>query len=441
MDGRAPVTTPRPGRAAFAALVGTTIEWYDFYVYATAASLVFAKLFFPAGTSHAVALMASFATFSVGFLARPLGGVVFGHFGDRIGRKSALVVTLLMMGVATLLVGLLPTYQTIGVAAPALLVLLRFVQGLAVGGEWGGAALIAVEHAPEKRKSFYGSFAQLGNSVGALLASGMFGLMSGFGPAALQDWGWRVPFLASAVLIIVGLVVRLKVEESPVLANALAAADRERKTAELPVREVFRTDWRSVLLGIGALPVAIGGYYVLTTFITAYATSDDVGMTETAILSALSFAAFVEIIATIIVSWLGDKVGARRIVIGGLIAVAVLATPQFLLMAPNSEGVIFAMIVIMRSGLSGTYGPLPVILSQMFTPRVRYTGISLSYQIAGAIFGGFAPIVCTALLSAMGNIWGVIGLLIAMCLLGIYCTVRAPRVGDTEISPAPASAA
>ena len=433
--------TRQPGRAAFAALVGTTIEWYDFYVYATAASLVFARLFFPAGTSPAVGLMASFATFSVGFFARPLGGLVFGHFGDRVGRKSALVVTLLMMGVATLLVGLLPTYATIGVAAPTLLVLLRFVQGLAVGGEWGGAALIAVEHAPEKRKSFYGSFAQLGNSVGALLASGIFGLMAGFGDEALRTWGWRVPFLASAVLVVVGLVVRLTVEESPVLADALAGAERERKAGELPVREVFRTDWRTVLLGIGALPVAVGGYYVLTTFLTAYATGDDVGLSETTVLSALSVAAFVEIVATLIVSWLGDKVGARRIVVGGLVAVAVLAAPQFLLMGTRDEAVILAMIVVMRIGLSGTYGPLPVILSQMFTPRVRYTGISLSYQVAGAVFGGLAPIVCTALLTWLGTIWGVIVLLIAMCVLGIYCTVRAPRVSDTAGAAAPASTA
>jgi MFS family permease len=338
-------------------------------------------------------------------------------------------------------VGLLPTYATIGAAAPALLVLLRFVQGLAVGGEWGGAALIAVEHAPEHRKSFYGSFAQLGNSVGALLATGIFGLMSSFGGGALQAWGWRVPFLLSAVLVIVGLVVRLKVEESPVLAEALADAQEKNKAAELPVRAVFRTDWRTVLLGIGALPVAVGGYYILTTFLTAYATGTDVGMSETAVLSALSFAAFVEIVATIIVSWLGDRVGARKIVVAGLIAVAVLATPQFLLMGTRNEALIFAMIVVMRIGLSGTYGPLPVILSRMFAPRVRYTGISLSYQIAGAIFGGFAPIVCTALLTAMGNIWGVIILLIAMCLLGIFCTLRAPRVGDTEAAPATAPAA
>lgn len=434
MDGRA-TTSRHPGRAAFAALVGTTIEWYDFYVYATAAALVFAHQFFPEDTSPAVALMASFATFSVGFFARPIGGIVFGHFGDRVGRKSALVVTLLMMGIATLLVGLLPTYGKIGIAAPLLLVVLRFVQGLAVGGEWGGAALIAVEHAPEHRKSFYGSFAQLGNSVGALLASGIFSLMSTLGDAALQAWAWRVPFLASAVLVIVGLVVRLKVEESPVLGAALAEAEHDQKARQLPVLEVFRTDWRSVLLGIGALPIAIGGYYVLTEFITSYATSKDVGMSATAVLSALSFAAFVEIIATIIVSWLGDKVGARKIIVGGLVAVAVLAAPQFLLMGTRDATIIFIMIVVMRIGLSGTYGPLPVLLARMFRPRVRYTGISLSYQIAGAVFGGFAPIVCVRLVSVMGNIWGVIILLIAMCVLGIICTLAAPRRVDDPVEP------
>ncbi|MEV0697176.1 MFS transporter [Saccharopolyspora sp. NPDC050389] len=414
-------------RAAFASFVGTTIEWYDFYVYATAASLVLGKLFFPTTADPFVGMMASFAVLAVGFFARPLGGIVFGHFGDRVGRKSALVTTLLIMGGVTFLVGLMPTYDAIGPFAPIALVVLRFIQGLAVGGEWGGAALIAVEHAPEHRKTFFGSFPQIGNSAGALLATGAFSIVSAFGEEALLSWAWRIPFLASAVLVLVGLVIRLRVEESPVFVEALSAHDTSQ---EAPVKEVLRTSWRTVLMGIGALPVAVGGYYIVTTFLLAYATTPEIGVSETTMLNALSAAAFLEIVATLITSWFGDRVGARRIVIGGLIAVAVLAAPQFLVVPSGNVALIVALLLVMRVGMSGTYGPLPKILSEMFEPRVRYTGISLSYQIAGAIFGGLAPIACTALLAAFGTPTPVVVLLVVMCLVAIACTAKARQVSD-----------
>ena len=415
-----------PGRAAAAAFVGTTIEWYDFYVYATAASLVFGKLFFPEGTSPLVGVMASFATYAVGFFARPLGGLVFGHFGDRVGRKSALVVTLLMMGVATFAVGVLPTYAAVGAVAPALLVLLRFVQGLAVGGEWGGAVLMAVEHAPAEKRTFYGSFAQLGNPSGALLATGFFSVMSGFGDEALLSWGWRVPFLASAVLVLVGLVIRLKVSESPVFAEV-------EQPAELPVRQALRSSWRAVLLGIGALPVAVGGYYVVTTFLLAYATNE-LSVDEQLLLNALSVAAAVELVATVVVSWLGDRVGARRVVIAGLAGVALLAAPQFLVLAGGGTALIFLVVAVMRLVMAATYGPMSAILAEMFPPAARYTSISLSYQVAGALFGGLSPLVCTALLAATGSVLPVVALLIGMCALSTVCLLKAPRHTD---APAP----
>ncbi|MGV2386693.1 MAG UNVERIFIED_CONTAM: MFS transporter, partial [Thermobifida fusca] len=291
MSKQSPPTTSSPLRAAIASFVGTTIEWFDFYIYATAASLIFATAFFPEDTDPLVGLMASFATFAVGFFARPLGGIIFGHYGDRVGRKSALVTTLVMMGTATFLVGLLPTYKQIGFVAPLLLVVLRFVQGIAVGGEWGGAVLISVEHAPENKKTFYGSFAQLGNPAGALLATGSFSLIAAVGNDFLYSWGWRLPFLASIVLVAVGLMIRLKVEESPVF-----TAVQEKAPKELPLRAALQGSWKPLLLGIGVLPVAVGGYYVVTTFLQSYGVTE-VGVSEQVILTGLSVAAFVELVA------------------------------------------------------------------------------------------------------------------------------------------------
>jgi MFS family permease len=408
--------------------VGTTIEWFDFYVYATAASLVFGTLFFPPGTDPMIGLMASFATFSVGFFARPLGGIVFGHFGDRLGRKSALVITLLMMGVATFCVGLLPTYEQAGFIAPLLLVLLRFVQGIAVGGEWGGAVLMAVEHAPENRKTFYGAFAQLGNPAGALLATGSFGLIAAWDADLLYTWGWRLPFLASVLLVLVGLLIRLKVEESPVFE---AVQENDGRPAELPLREAVRTSWRPLLLGIGILPVAVGGYYIVTTFLQAYGV--EVGVSEQVILNGLSLAAFVELVATLGVSWLGDRFGTVRVVTIGLVGVIVLALPQFLVMETGSTLLIFVMLCVMRLAMAAVYGPIARVLAQMYPPRARYTSISIAYQVAGAVFGGLSPIVCTALFAVTGSILPVAGLLMAMAVVSIACLAKAPRHQDDDL--------
>ena len=259
-------THSRARRAGFAAFVGTTIEWYDVYVYATAAALVFGPLFFPSDDPLAETA-AAFATFAIAFLVRPFGGILFGHIGDKLGRRVSLVITLLLMGVATVLVGCLPTYETIGIMAPILLILLRALQGLAVGGEWGGAVLMSVEHAPEKSKTFYGGFTQLGNPAGALLASGIFAIMSRFGDDFIINGGWRIPFLLSIVLIGVGLWVRYRVEESPVFEQKI-----EGRQQSMPLAFALRNNWKPILLGIGLLPISTGGYYLATTFATAYAT-------------------------------------------------------------------------------------------------------------------------------------------------------------------------
>ncbi|PWV54906.1 MULTISPECIES: MFS transporter [Nocardiopsis] len=427
MSERTAPTSPHPARAAVAAFVGTTIEWFDFYIYATAASLVFATLFFPADIDPMVGLMASFATFSVGFFARPLGGLLFGHYGDRLGRKSALVITLLMMGVATFSVGLLPTYEQVGFLAPLLLVVLRFVQGIAVGGEWGGAVLMAVEHAPENRKTFYGAFAQLGNPAGALLATGSFGLIAAWDTEILYDWGWRLPFLASVLLVVVGMVIRFKVEESPVF-----DAVQDDQPRGLPLGYALRTSWRTLLLGVGVLPVAVGGYYIVTTFLQAYGVTE-VGISEQVILTGLSIAAFVELVVTLGVSWLGDRYGTVRVVTIGLVGVGVLALPQFLILETGSTLLIVLMLCVMRVAMATVYGPIARVLAQMYPPQARYTSISIAYQTAGAIFGGLAPLACTALFAATGSILSVVGLLVGMVVLSVVCLARAPRYQDSEL--------
>ncbi|MFB7333844.1 MFS transporter [Streptomyces adustus] len=447
MTDRTTSRTPRsPFRSAFAALAGTSIEWYDFYAFATAAAIVFNDVFFPADMPTALKTLASFATFAVGFLLRPLGGIVFGHIGDRVGRKKTLVITLLMMGVASFAIGLLPTYDQVGVLSPILLIVLRLVQGLAIGGEWGGAVLIAVENAPKGRATFFGSFAQLGSSVGALLSTGMFSLMNMFGDDAFDSWGWRVPFLASAVLVVIGLVVRTKLEDSPVMEEIHAGQE---KSGRLPVAEVLNKDWKTVLVGVFSLATATGGYYVVTSYLLSYGT-DDLHLSESMLLNGLSLAAFLELVVTPFLSLLGDKVGAHRVVVGGLAGVVVLAIPQFMVMGTGSVALIYLMMLAMRFVMSALYGPIAAILADGFAPHVRYTGISLSYQICNLVFGGFAPVVAVWLASlAGGAYWPPAAALMAVSVIGIWCTLRlrtyhrrraAAATATAERTPVPAGA-
>ncbi|MGE8640793.1 MAG: MFS transporter, partial [Achromobacter sp.] len=293
-----PSTARQPVRAATAAFVGTTIEWYDFYIYATAAALVFGKVFFP-GADPFISTMASFGTFAAGFLARPLGGVIFGHLGDRVGRKNALMATLIIMGVATVGIGLLPSYATAGLWAPALLLLLRLAQGLAVGGEWGGAVLMAGEHASQARRTFAASFAQLGSPAGLILSLLAFRLLTTLDEADFVSWGWRVPFLISAVLLAVGYFIRVGVNESPDFAQVLERQER----AEIPAKEVLRTAWRTVLLCMGVCTVAIGGIYFTNTFMLSY-TTQTMGLPRTLILDCLFVVAIIQFLVQPLAAWL-----------------------------------------------------------------------------------------------------------------------------------------
>ncbi len=405
-------TARQPGRAATAAFIGTMIEWYDFYIYATAAALVFGELYFPSGDRF-VSTMASFATFAVGFFARPLGGIVFGHLGDRIGRKKALMTTLMMMGVATVCVGLLPDYSKVGMLAPVLLVLLRVVQGIAVGGEWGGAVLMAGEHAPQGRRTFFASFAQLGSPAGLILSLIAFRAVTSMDKADFLSWGWRLPFLASSVLLIVGIVIRLGVNESP----EFQRVKESNRTAKLPIAEVFSSAWGLVLLCIGANTIGIAGVYFTNTFMIAY-TTQYVGVTRSLILDCLFAVAIIQFVSQPLAAWLAERIGgARFLKIAALLAM-ISPYPMFMLVQSGSAVPMVIGIAIAVVCMASFYSVIAGFVSGIFPTRVRYSGISLAYQVCGAVAGGLTPLVGTWLAHRYTGQWWPLAVFYT-CLAGI----------------------
>ncbi|ROO87849.1 metabolite-proton symporter [Actinocorallia herbida] len=410
-----------PLRPAMASLIGTAIEWYDYFVYGLAAAVVFGPLFFPE-FSPTAGTLAAFATYSVGFLARPVGGVVMGHFGDRVGRKTMLVTSLLVMGTATMCIGLLPTYSTIGVWAPVLLVVLRFVQGLAVGGEWGGAVLMAVEHAPQSRKAFYGSFPQMGVPAGLILANlVLLGVSNAVGDAAFLAWGWRLPFLASAVLVIVGLFLRLSVEESPAF---LQMTEQEQR--RLPIIDVVRDHWRKVLLISGAFIGINAVAYVFMTFLLTY-TTQVLKMERSTVLTISLAAAGVWLLVTPWASILSDRHGRRRVLLSGSIALSVFA----LVLLPAADTTRLPLLIGAVLGLAVTmgavYGPMAALFSSQFPTPIRYSGTSLGYQIGSLLGGGIAPTVATALLSGYGSSTPITVYLVGTTVISLGCVAALVR--------------
>lgn len=379
----------QPIRAAIAAFVGTTIEWYDFYIYATAAALVFGKIFFPTADPF-VSTMASFGTFAVGFLARPIGGVVFGHLGDRIGRKKALMATLVIMGVATVCIGLLPSYNQAGLWAPALLLGLRVAQGLAVGGEWGGAVLMAGEHASHKRRTFAASFAQLGSPAGLILSLLAFRLLTNLDEADFLSWGWRIPFLVSAVLLLVGYFIRIGVSESPDFAKIL----ERQQTAEIPAREVLRTAWKTVVICMGVCTVAIGGIYFTNTFMLSY-TTQTMGLSRVMILDCLFVVAVIQFFVQPVAAWFADAIGTARVLIFAAVCSVFAPYPMFMLVNQGTSLSIIAGITIVLVFMAIIYSAMAGYISSAFQTHVRYSGISLSYQLCGAVAGGLTPLIGT----------------------------------------------
>jgi metabolite-proton symporter len=387
-------------KVAVASFIGTAIEWYDYFLYGTAAALIFNRLFFPS-FDPLTGTLAAFGTFAVGFVARPLGGAIFGHFGDKLGRKAMLSATLMIMGAATFCVGLLPTYDQVGAWAPALLVLLRLLQGLGLGGEWGGAVLMAVEHAPAHRRGFYGSWPQMGAPAGMLLANGVFAIFQKLPEEQFLAWGWRIPFLLSLALIGMGMFIRLKVAESPVFR---ARQQREAATAapKIPVLDALRTYPRQILLAMGARFAENGFFYIITTFILSYGTKQ-LGLESSTFLNGVLLAMTVHLVAIPAFGAASDRFGRRPVYLVGAVGCALLAFPFFWLVNTKETGLIWLAIVLGVIAHAAMYGPQASFFSELFGTRVRYSAASLGYQLASVFAGGLSPVVATALLAYSGG--------------------------------------
>jgi MHS family shikimate/dehydroshikimate transporter-like MFS transporter len=383
---------------ALASLIGTTIEWYDFFLYGTAAALVFNRLFFP-NSDPLMGTLYAFGTYAVGFFARPFGGIVIGHYGDKVGRKSMLVLTLVIMGVATFLIGLLPTYEQIGPWAAVALIVLRIAQGYGVGGEWGGAVLMAVEHAPPGKRGFYGSWPQIGVPAGLVLSTFVFAMFARLPEEQFLSWGWRVPFLVSALLVGVGLLIRMRIVETPAFSKVKASATEVRQ----PIVEVLTTYPKEVLLAMGARFAENGAFYIYSVFVLVYATQQ-VKIPQQTVLNAMLFAAACELAAIPFFGALSDRLGRRPVYLFGAIMTAVLAYPLFLLLDTGSTPlVVLAMFLVFVFSHAAMYGPQAAFLSEMFGTRVRYSGASLGAQLSSVLAGGLSPFIATALLRSYGR--------------------------------------
>jgi metabolite-proton symporter len=418
-------------RAALASSIGTTIEWYDFFLYNTSAALVFPHLFFPASSPYAGA-MASFATYAVGFVARPVGAAIFGHWGDRIGRKATLIVTLLVMGLSSAIVGILPGTAAIGAAAPLLLVLLRLVQGIAIGGEWSGSVLIAMEWGDQRKRGLLGSFAQLGVPMGLVLGTGGMTLLSATLSAdAFNSWGWRIPFLFSLVLVAVGLVIRLSILETPMFAKVAG----ERKTARIPVIDAIRHHWREILLSAGVRFSEQMPFYLFTTFVLSYVVSRH-GFTKTFVLKAVLAGAVCELVAIPLFSHLSDRFGRKRVYLTGAVLVGLIAYPYYAVLTHSGAGLIFVAVVISLVLHGMQYGPQASLIAENFPTHLRYGGAGLGYQLASVFAGGPAPLIATWLLHKTGTPYSISAYIVFAAVVTVACVLALPDRSRVDIDDA-----
>jgi len=428
---------PTPRRVALASAVGATIEWYDFFLYGTAAGLVFDKLYFN-GLDGPAAQFAAFATFAVGFLARPVGGLVFGHFGDRVGRKQMLLLTLVIMGVGTAAIGLLPTYDQIGVWAPIALVVLRVLQGIGVGGEYGGAVLLAVEYAPADRRGFFGSFAHVGVPGGLLLASGAFSVASLLPDAAFLAWGWRACFLLSVLLLGIGAYIRLSVMETP----SFARVQEQKQVSAIPLRDLVRRQPRALLLGMGTRFVEGFTFNFFSVFLLAYVVTN-LGLPKSWALNGIMVGATLGVVLVPIAGALSDKVGRKPVFRVGAWAALLLAFPVAALVQSGGQLAIFTALVAGLGLVYGTvYGPLAAFWSELFETRFRYTALSSLYQLSGVVASGLTPLIAAWLVTlGGGTLWWVAGYNVVVAAISLTCARFLPETRGQDLDEALGAAA
>jgi metabolite-proton symporter len=424
-------TTQR--RVLVASSIGSALEWYDFFIYGMASALVFGELFFPK-LDPSMGTLAAFATFGVGFFARPFGGLIFGHLGDRLGRKPVLVITLLLVGGGTFLIGLLPTYQTAGVFAPALLVLLRLVQGFGAGAEYGGAVLLAVEHAPPGKRGFFGSWPPIGVTAGNLVASGVFAIFSALPREDFLAWGWRVPFLLSMILIVFGLYIRARVAETPVFSAAL----EKKKALEAPVKHALRRHPKEFLVVLGARLAENGLGYLFPVFTLNYLTKQ-LGMPKSPVLNGMTVAYAISLFTIPAFSALSDRIGRRPVYMGAALFCAVLAFPYFWMI--NTQNIVLvwiALILALAVGIAGMFGPQAAYFSELFSTRSRYSGFAFARELGSLLAGGPAPFVSALLVIwAGGKPWGVALYIIVLSLLTATALYLGPETYRVDLNAEP----
>jgi MHS family shikimate/dehydroshikimate transporter-like MFS transporter len=425
----APIADTEMKRIVWASVLGTVVEWYDFLIYGSAAALVFNKLFFPS-LDPVAGQLAAFAALAVGFVARPLGGALFGHFGDRMGRKAMLTMTMLIMGGGTFLIGCLPTYSQIGLWAPVLLVGLRLFQGIGIGGEWGGAVLMVIEHAPAEKRGLYGSLVQIGFPAGVAGSTATFLWLTTLPEADFLSWGWRLPFLASIILVAVGVFIRLRLVETP----AFARVKQAQKVARAPLLEILTEQPRTFLIAAGLKVSEVAWVYVLTVFTIVYATGT-LGLSRGLILNAILWAALLEFVTMPLFGWLSDKIGRRPLYFAGAVVSAVFAFLLFRLMDTKDATTIIVTIAIAMSLTHALmFGPQGAFMPELFGTRVRYSGASLGCQVAAAISGGFSPIISLALLEWSGSTWPVSLYLVGLATITFIATLAAVETRNLDIS-------
>jgi MFS family permease len=413
-------------RAVVASTVGTTVEWYDFFLYNTASALVFPALFFPKQAAF-TGILLSFGTQFVGFAARPVGAAIFGHYGDRIGRKATLIATLLLMGISTTLIGLLPTYHTIGYAAPVLLTLLRIGQGVGVGGEWGGSVLMSMEWGHRRQRGLMASWPQLGVPLGLVLSTGVVRLLTSWTGTDFNSWGWRIPFLLSIVLVGVGLYVRLRVVESPEFATVLET----RTVARRPLFEVVRTQWGTILSSAFVRMGEQAPFYLFTSFVLTYGTTQLL-LNRNGLLDDLLIAATIGLLTVPLFGYLSDRLGRRRVYGAGIVGTALFAFPYFGLLNTKTSGLVLLGIAVSLIFHAMQYGPQAALIAERFGTNLRYSGAGLGYQLASVIAGGPAPLIATKILQETGSSVGVSWYIVGCCVLGLGALLLMPRQSQAD---------